>query len=256
MHPVLFTFTIQGHETVVGTYGLFMIAGFLLAVASALYISGLKGYRPGEFFNYVMIIVACVIAGAFIAGFFIFLPERMARGFFDYPAALVSWGGILGGIAAAAAISLRFRENFLYMADIIAPGCLAGMGIGRIGCFFAGCCYGIHTDSCLGASFTDPISPASAMRQPLVPTQLLSAAFLILAGAVFFRIVIRNKLSGASFAASAIVYSLFRFTIEFWRDDPRLFLFGLSDGQMFSILYFICGIGILTYLRLKKNEQA
>lgn len=256
MHPVLFTFTIQGHETVVGTYGLFMVAGFALAVSLSLYLAGLKGYRPGDFFNYAMLIMAGAIAGAFIAGFFIFLPERMSAGFFDYPSALVSWGGILGGVTAGALISLKYKENFLRLADISIPGCLAGMGIGRIGCLFAGCCYGIHTDSWAGVSFIDPISPAAAAQQPLVPTQLISAAFLILSGALFVRIVRRNELSGAPFAASAILYALFRFTIEFWRDDPRRFLFGLSDGQVFSIVYFAFGIGILMYLRLKKKRHA
>ncbi len=253
MHPVLFRFTVQGHETVVGTYGLFMLLAAILAVSLSIYIAGVKGYRREDFFNYAMIIMAGAIAGAFIAGFVVFLPERRSRGFLDYPPALVSWGGILGGMAAAALIAVKYKENFLHMADITVPGWLAGMGIGRIGCFFAGCCYGVHSDSCVGVYFVDPVSPAAAMRQPLLPVQLISAAFLILSGIVFFHIVTRKKLSGAYFAASAVLYSFFRFTIEFWRDDPRRFLCGMSDGQLFSIAYCACGIGIIIYLLLKRN---
>ncbi len=247
MHPILFKLFWMGKEVVIGTYGVMMIialaAGALLSIAIARY----HGYRPSEFINYCMLIIAGIIGGALLIGFIIFLPERAGKGYIDYPPALVSWGGILGGLSALVYIRYKWKENLLLVADCITPGYIIGLGIGRIGCFFAGCCYGIHTTSCIGITFTDPVAPASAMMQPLVPTQLVSAAFLICAGLILVPLALKSKLTGITFSVSAVIYSIFRFIIEFWRDDPRMFFLRLSDGQVFSIVYFLVGVIIMIY---------
>jgi len=247
MHPVLVKLFWMGKDVVIGTYGVMMIAALAAGTLISLAVARHHGYRPSEFINYCMLIIAGVIGGALLAGFIIFLPERAAAGYIDYPPALVSWGGIIGGMAALAYIKYKWKESFLRMADIITPGYIIGLGIGRIGCFFAGCCYGIHTDSWIGITFTDPVAPASAMAQPLVPTQLISAAFLVFAGLLLIPLALKTKTTGFTFALSAVVYSLFRFTIEFWRDDPRVFFLGLSDGQVFSVVYFLIGVVVMIY---------
>lgn len=247
MHPILFKLFWMGKDVVIGTYGVMMMAALAAGTLLSLAVARHHGYRPSEFINYCLLIIAGVIGGALLAGFVLFLPERAATGYIDYPPALVSWGGIIGGLAALAYIRYKWKESLLRMADIITPGYITGLGIGRIGCFFAGCCYGIHTDSWIGITFTDPVAPAAAMAQPLVPTQLISAAFLIFTGVLFIPLALKIKTTGLTFAFSALVYSLFRFAIEYWRDDPRVFFLGLSDGQIFSIGYFLMGIVIMIY---------
>ena len=91
------------------------------------------------------------------------------------------------------------------------------------------------------------------MQQPLVPTQIISALFLVSAGLAFIPIVLRKKNVGLGFGCSAVVYSMFRFIIEFWRDDPRMFILGMSDGQVFSLLYFMVGLTIVIYVARKTS---
>lgn len=250
MHPVLFKLQWMGKEVVIGTYGAMMIIALASGTVLSLLVARKRGYPPSSFINHCMVIIAGLIIGALLAGFLLFLPERAGSGHIDYPAAWVSWGGILGGIVSLLYIKHAWHESFLYLADIITPGYMVGLGIGRIGCLFAGCCYGVHATTCIGMTFADPIAPASAMAQPLVPTQLISAGFLICAGLILFPMALKSGLKGFTFALSAIIYSCFRFAIEFWRDDPRVFLFGLSDGQFFSIGYFVTGIVIMVYVFL------
>jgi phosphatidylglycerol:prolipoprotein diacylglycerol transferase len=169
---------------------------------------------------------------------------------------LVGWGGIAGGMAALAAITIKWGENFLAIADICTPGYLVGIGIGRIGCHFAGCCFGIHTTSSCGVTFSDPNAIASAMQQPLIPSQLISSVFLIMSGIAFVPFVLRKKTAGICFASSAMLYSLFRFVVEFIRNDPRKFLFGFSDGQIFSAAYFALGAWILLYVIKKRRRTS
>ena len=253
MHPVLFKFIFLGKDVVIGTYGILMVAAIATGVFLSLAIARRYEYHAGSFINYCLLVVAGIIGGALLAGFIIFLPGRIGREFIDYPPALVSWGGIAGGLAALVFIKFKFKENFLLIADILTPGYLIGLGIGRIGCLFAGCCYGIYTSSCIGITFSDPMALASLVKQPLVPTQLISALFLISAGLAFIPIILRRKYTGLGFGCSAIVYSIFRFFIEFWRADPRVFILGLSDGQIFSIVYCMVGIAVVMYAISKES---
>ncbi|MCA9128130.1 MAG: prolipoprotein diacylglyceryl transferase [Planctomycetales bacterium] len=55
---------------------------------------------------------------------------------------LVIYGGVLGGLLAGAAYCLKHRLPVLATADLIAPGFLIGLALGRIGCLLHGCCFG------------------------------------------------------------------------------------------------------------------
>lgn len=55
---------------------------------------------------------------------------------------LVVYGAMLAGGAALVAFVYRYKVPGFVLADIIAPGVVLGMAIGRIGCFLNGCCYG------------------------------------------------------------------------------------------------------------------
>jgi hypothetical protein len=107
MHPVLFKFFLVGKDIVIGTYGVMTLAAIVTGVFLSLAIARRYGYHVGYFINYCLLVVAGIMGGALLAGFIIFLPERIGREFIDYPPALVSWGGILGGLAALILITFR-----------------------------------------------------------------------------------------------------------------------------------------------------
>jgi phosphatidylglycerol---prolipoprotein diacylglyceryl transferase len=49
----------------------------------------------------------------------------------------------------------------------------------------------------------------------------------------------RRKFEGQIVLAYALLYAVARFIIEFWRDDPRGSLFGLSTSQLIALVLFI-----------------
>jgi phosphatidylglycerol---prolipoprotein diacylglyceryl transferase len=55
---------------------------------------------------------------------------------------IVVYGALLAGFAALAFLCYRHKLPLLAIADILTPAFLVGLAIGRIGCFFNGCCYG------------------------------------------------------------------------------------------------------------------
>jgi len=254
MHPIIAQFQVFGKEITIGSYGLMAV----IAVAAAVGISSLMArrfhYSLDDVVNYTLLTAVGGLTGAFTVGFLLFLPQRIAHGFFSFPPALVSWGGIIGGLTAMAIIMWKWRLDFFNFADILSPGFFIAIGIGRIGCHLAGCCFGRSTLHGIGVTFSHHLAPASHMPQPVIPTQLISSAILITIGILFIPFVLRRETPGACFAAMLLVYPLKRFFIEFYRADARAFLFGLSDGQLFSVASFILGISLAVYVLINRHR--
>jgi prolipoprotein diacylglyceryltransferase len=55
---------------------------------------------------------------------------------------LVVYGAVIGGLAAALVFCRRHRLNIWTVGDLVAPGMVLGLALGRIGCLFNGCCHG------------------------------------------------------------------------------------------------------------------
>ena len=254
MYPVLLKFQLLGKEIIIGTYGVLIVLSMAAGIFLTLRIARYFKYKKDDVLNYSLLVLVSSFIGTFLVGFLVFLPERIEEGFFNYQSALVSWGGLLGGLVALYLIKKKWSANLLNLADIGTPAYLIGFGIGRIGCFFGGCCFGIPTSSPIGVKFIHQLAPASSMNAHLIPTQLISAAFLIVTGLIFIAPVIKRRIPGFVFFSSTIVYSIFRFIIEFFRADHRKFFFKLSDGQLFSLGFFILGVIGLIYVAGKKEK--
>lgn len=55
---------------------------------------------------------------------------------------LVVYGSLIGGVIALAAFCAKYKLPTLAIADLIAPSCALGAGLGRLGCLMQGCCFG------------------------------------------------------------------------------------------------------------------
>jgi phosphatidylglycerol:prolipoprotein diacylglycerol transferase len=167
---------------------------------------------------------------------------------------LVFYGGLLGG-ALAFIITVRLlRLELWHLADTLAPGVALGHALGRLGCFFAGSCYGRPTDVAWAVTYTDPASLAGdILRVPVHPTQLYSAAFLVLLSGILLFTGSRSTFRGQVIASYGILYGTFRFFIEFLRGDPRgtvdLAGIALSTSQVVSLLLVPASLGLYLYLK-------
>jgi phosphatidylglycerol:prolipoprotein diacylglycerol transferase len=165
-------------------------------------------------------------------------------------------GGLVfyGGFILAAIVALwymrRHRLPIWKLADLISPLIALGLSFGRIGCFFAGCCYGKETSLPWGVIFKNPESLAR-LNVPLHPTQLYDAANGL---AIFFLLTWwekRKTFDGQIFLLFLFFYSMIRFFIEIFRGDPRGFLFVdlLSTSQVISILLAVSSLFVLIYIK-------
>jgi phosphatidylglycerol:prolipoprotein diacylglycerol transferase len=121
---------------------------------------------------------------------------------------------------------------------------LIGQGIGRIGCFFAGCCHGKACDLPWAVTFPNASPPAN---YPVHPTQLYEA-FLNFAFYFILVKVIRPKTTkvGQTMAIYLMFAGLERFLIEFIRVNPRVWG-NLTSAQFTSIGLFCAGLIILLF---------
>ena len=155
-------------------------------------------------------------------------------------------GGLIGGILCFVLLYFIFRRKYktrLYQVVSIYPCCIIiAHAFGRIGCFFAGCCYGKPTDSFLGVKFPK-------LPYEVHPTQLYESAFLFILFAVCSYLVLRKDFKH-NLSLYLIAYGTFRFLIEFLRDDDRGELVGfISPSQFWSLLMIIAGIVFVFFMR-------
>ncbi len=131
---------------------------------------------------------------------------------------LMFYGGFLGAFIAGLVFVWLNRLPLLKMLDAVAPALVLGEGFTRIGCFLNGCCFGKPTTCPLGMVFpAGSAAGAQFPNQTIHPTQLYSS----LAGFVLFGVALlleRRKLKpGVLFGIILLLYSLFRFGIDFVR---------------------------------------
>lgn len=164
-------------------------------------------------------------------------------------------GGLIGGVVSFLVGYAIFRKKYkARLIDIlpIVPCCiLIAHAFGRLGCFFAGCCYGKPTDSFLGVHF--PNVPGKVH-----PTQLYESIFLFALFLICYLLYWRKHFR-YNFTLYLIAYGIFRFCIEFLRGDHRgEFLGVISPSQFWSLLMIAIGVGVyflMKYLFGKREED-
>ncbi|MDD5031659.1 MAG: prolipoprotein diacylglyceryl transferase [Patescibacteria group bacterium] len=137
-------------------------------------------------------------------------------------------GGTIGAILTKKILGIKEKRGNLF-----APAIAMGVAIGRLGCFFRGCCYGKETFLPWGVNFGDGI-----LRHP---TQLYESLFMLIMFFYLEKIKDREDLKpGQLFKMLMISYFIFRFFVEFIRVEPVIFA-GLTIFQIISI-------GVIIYL--------
>lgn len=144
------------------------------------------------------------------------------------------------------------KEDKIKITDSLACAIPVFHAFGRIGCFTAGCCYGISTASWFSIDYTTWVDGAvsSDMR---VPIQLIEAAANLMIFVMLLLLILRKKCKGELIFVYIILYSSIRFVDEFFRGDNEENIFGIfSAAQIISIALIFVALLILMIVRSKK----
>lgn len=249
MHNELFSI---GGLTVY-TYGLMIAIGII----AAYYVADKRGKKMGLDTSHLDSLAFWAVVSGFLGSKLLYWLTRLPDIFTD-PSILLNlgdgwvvYGGIIGGIFGGWLYCHIKGMNFWTWFDLIIPEVALAQGFGRIGCFFAGCCYGVEVSSGFGLVFpADSIAPGGV---PLFPTQLISSAFDFLLFFVLIRIARKQTFQGEIAVVYLLCYSIGRFIIEFFRGDLIRGVYNsLSTSQIISICMALAAIGLWIWLKKHK----
>ncbi|MEJ0034074.1 MAG: prolipoprotein diacylglyceryl transferase family protein [Bacteroidota bacterium] len=144
MHPVLFEI---GSITIY-TYGFLIALGCIAAFTYMWRASKITFDQANSLF--ILLIIAGIVGGKLFMLFEDPSTQLLSTGGF------VFYGSLLFCIPTMLIFFRRNKLPVLSMLDIMAIVTCIVHCFGRLGCFMAGCCYGLPTDSALGVIFTDP----------------------------------------------------------------------------------------------------
>ena len=197
------------------------------------------GLGVGAKLLYILTNIPFIIKNSATLGFWNIIGQMFRGGF-------VFYGGLIGGILGVFIYAKQFKISFKSLLLTLIPVVPLIHSIGRIGCLCAGCCYGMPYDG-FGAIIFDH-SPIAPNGVPLFPMQIVEA---ICNFVVFIILLLTYKRFLGTYKTVGlylILYSIVRFTLEFFRGDLiRGIYFSLSTSQWISIALFIIGIVIFVY---------
>ena len=224
-------------------YGLMIALGVLAAVLMAGFRAKRKGLSADTVYGLGLVALIFGFIGAKLLylivewKYFIEAPLRALSG-----QGFVVYGGIVGGVIAAILYCRKKKIRFMRYFDLVAPSLALAQGFGRIGCLLAGCCYGRETDSLWGIVFSHSLYAPNGVR--LIPTQIMHSAANFLIAGILLLYARKDRKAGRVGAMYLILYSVGRFTIEFFRGDYRGYVGVLSTSQFISIFTLLIGIGL------------
>ena len=177
-------------------------------------------------------------------------------------AGLVLLGGVAAAFATVYVYARRHKKIFLAVTDLLIPPTALGIAVGRIGCFFNGCCFGLTTNAPWGVHFPAASLAASVYGADTCvhPTQLYESVFMLLtfAGLMWYDRV--PKATGRVTGWFLLVYGIGRYFNEglrwyetemvLWHSNSARFTF----SQLLSIVMVVCGATLIA-LSYRKRQK-
>jgi phosphatidylglycerol:prolipoprotein diacylglycerol transferase len=249
----------------INTYGVFLALAFLGAIMITVRLAGRDRLPRERIYDLCLWILLASLIGSKVLMLFTEPDYR------EHPSLLFSldflrsggvfYGGLIGAVVTGYFLMRRYKLPWWKTADACAPGIALGNVLGRQGCFSAGCCWGKPTTLPWGVKFTALGHEITGVPTGvyLHPTQLYESFSMLI---VFFFLLWlhrHRRFSGQVILSYALIYAAVRFVIEFYRDDPRGDIFGLttltglSTSQLIGI---VVGIGALVLLIVRWRNAA
>ncbi len=231
-------------------YALSITVGFILIFLFPLTKDFTSAHEKSQYYYLQIITLLGAIVGAKFA---VVMGDALwpIRSFSDWPSLLYSGRSIVGALlfgflaAEAAKPLMGYDRPPNDRFAIILPFSIA---IGRIGCWFAGCCLGLPIESRHVASLVPALT--------LHPIPFYEMAFHLSIGMTMVLLYRQRRFSGQLFAIFMVAYGTFRFASEALRATEKVF-YGLSAYQWFALALIVAGmISFSARRQIRRPENA
>lgn len=269
MYPTFFRFQGQGFHM----WGLMLMLGFTAAILTLNHRAKKVGIDPDLLAPFYQIAIIMSLVGSRLLHFVFAEPDLFFSNplvFFDTSeGGFAFYGGAIGGAISCAWYLWWRKIPFWKLLDAAGPTMMLGLALGRMGCFFAGCCHGRPTEAVqvgnlltfqggsvvltdgapfIAFNFVPDVGVGSLHNMPLYPTQwfesLGAITIFLFLSYLWYK---HRRFDGQIFASVLMIYPFLRGTIEVFRGDSirGTDWFGLlSTSQLVSVPVLLLGMGI------------
>lgn len=235
----------------VDLYWMMVIIGLVAAFVLLRLLHSYAGISFDVFRFIVFVLVGAIFVGYPVAVLFQSWYAYLESGVFRWGAGATFYGGLIGGTAgffigyfAVGHFVFKDKKHIRELNGVVAailPCVALAHAFGRLGCLFHGCCYGALTDSAIGIKMY-----VDGEWQNRVPVQLFESLFLFALVAVLSVLLVKKRCA-YTHSVYLIAYGVWRFCIEYARDDARgsSGIGVLSPSQLTAIVLVLLGIALI-----------
>lgn len=234
-------------------YGVIITFAMILGIVVALFICKKKKYDSNLPIDLALFAFPCAIIGARLYYCIFNGVNSFVEIFEIWKGGLAIYGGVIGGFFGILLHSIIKKVPLAKCCDLAAPCLILGQSVGRIGCYFAGCCYGIET-----ASEWLKVFPLSVKINGVwhLSTFFYESFFDFAGFVVLLILTFKTKKQGVVTCWYLIIYGFIRFILEGFRDHAEaLYIGSFKVSQLLSGILIIVGVCLYLIAFLKNKNR-
>ena len=254
MHPVLLG--------PIKSFGFMLAISFVVGIWLAARRGAARGLSREMIYDLSFIVMLSSIIGVRLFFVVTHLDEfsgRWLRVFAFTDGGLTLYGGLLAAILASWIFCRRRRLSFMMIADVMIPSVALGIGITRIGCFLAGCCYGLPCELPWAIRFPELADATRHFGAVAVhPSQLYASVAGFVIAALLLWWERRSRRPGETLARFLLLYGAARFGLDFMRyyEPAQRWVLDWTNNQWISLVLVVVGLVVLVRAARKGERPA
>jgi phosphatidylglycerol:prolipoprotein diacylglycerol transferase len=241
MYPILFRIG----PVSVHAYGFMIALAFLIGIPISIHYARREGIKAETILDLAIYVIIAAIVGSrffYVVGQWDEYKSNLPEIFMVQKGGLVFLGGLLLAVLVVVFYAKWKKTPMLKLLDALTPGTLLGYAITRVGCFLNGCCFGLPTRLPWGIEFPfGSLAYSYFPGEKIHPTQLYAVASMLVAFLIIALLYPRKKFDGQVFCWGLILYSVYRFLVEFLRYSPIHWL-GMTPSQWMVLVMAVVAV--------------
>ena len=234
-------------------YGVIIAFAMIVGIVIAILICKKKRYDTNLPIDLALFTFPCAIIGARLYYCIFNGVNSFIEVFEIWRGGLAIYGGVIGGFLGVLLCSVVKKIPLSKCCDLAAPCLILGQSIGRIGCYFAGCCYGVETTSEWLMFFPLSVKINGVWH---LSTFFYESFFDLIGFIVLIILTFKTKKQWIVTSWYFIIYGLVRFVLEAFRDPVEaLFIGSVKVSQLLSGILVIVGICLFIFSILNNRNN-
>ncbi len=254
-------------DPIIFSIGPFMIRWYslilMLAMAAGVWLTAReaerKGFKKEQIYDIAIWIVMAGLLGARLFHVLDHWTDEFAanpiRALYIWEGGLAIWGGVAGGLLAAALLAWKNNWQFPKLLDAGAPGLVLAQAIGRIACVITGDAMGKPTTGPFGFAYTSPNALVPQLGVYYTPMPVYELIVNLGIFALLWQLRKRNLPNGLLFLIYLTLYSLERFFLAF-TSSYQILAFGLTQSQIIALVSLAIALVLLARMTISARSKA